>query len=337
MCRRGPETASETARSIETAAAEASTYLRAAMHSLLPADDALPVTMRRDVAVFSTRPVHAGAEAEDVLVSALREGLHNVEKHAGAGAILVSLAYQSHQLSLAIEDDGKGLPAGFDLHPVPGRDAGLGIPSLLQRVSGGRGAPPQPQRRRRGQPARHPPAGGMRMSPEHLAGARVSTVLIADDHPLVAHGIDRVLATASDEFAVVAACHSGRETLIAAAARQPDLVLLDVRLGDMNGAEVCLRLGAEVPRARTVMLTAFDDTENLRRCLEAGAAGALLKGSLDLDLPQALRDIRDGRMVIDAGVARALEAAGGILGPDGTTVPQLRPRELTSCVSWPPG
>lgn len=146
-----PETASEAARSIETAAAEASTYLRAAMHSLLPADDALPVTMRRDVAVFSTRtgittelvtlgrPVHAGAEAEGVLVSALREGLHNVEKHAGAGAILVSLAYQSHQLSLAIEDDGKGLPAGFDLHPVPGRDAGLGIPSLLQRVSGAGG------------------------------------------------------------------------------------------------------------------------------------------------------------------------------------------------------
>ncbi|MBW0090232.1 GAF domain-containing protein [Pseudonocardia sp. KRD-184] len=146
-----PETASEAARSIETAAADASTYLRAAMHSLLPADDALPVTMRRDVAVFSARtgittelvtlgrPVHAGAEAEGVLVSALREGLHNVEKHAGAGAVLVSLAYRSHQLSLAIEDDGKGLPAGFDLHPVPGRDAGLGIPSLLQRVSGAGG------------------------------------------------------------------------------------------------------------------------------------------------------------------------------------------------------
>jgi LuxR family transcriptional regulator, regulator of acetate metabolism len=147
-----PESAAEAARSIETAAAEASAYLREAMHSLMPADDALPVTMRRDVAVFSNRtgittelvtlgsPAHAGAEVEGVLLSALREGLHNVEKHAGAGAILVSLAYQSHQLTLAIEDDGKGLPADFDLNPVPGREAGLGIPGLLQRVIGAGGA-----------------------------------------------------------------------------------------------------------------------------------------------------------------------------------------------------
>lgn len=146
-----PETALQAARSIETAAAEASTYLREAMHSLLPADDALPVTMRRDVAIFSARtgittevvtlgdPVRADPEFEGVLVSALREGLHNVEKHAAASAILVSLAYQSHQISLAIEDDGKGLPDDFDLNPVPGREAGLGVPGLLQRVTGAGG------------------------------------------------------------------------------------------------------------------------------------------------------------------------------------------------------
>lgn len=146
-----PESAVAAARSIETAAAEASTYLREAMHSLLPADDALPVTMRRDAATFAARtgiaaevvtlgsPAHATPEIEGVLVSTLREGLHNVEKHAGAAAVLVSLAYQSHQLSLAIEDDGKGLPEDFDLHPVPGRAAGLGIPGLLQRVNGAGG------------------------------------------------------------------------------------------------------------------------------------------------------------------------------------------------------
>lgn len=164
------------------------------------------------------------------------------------------------------------------------------------------------------------------MSAPEIATPRVSTVLIADDHPLVAHGIDRVLATTAGEFGVVAACHSGQETLAAAADQQPDLILLDVRLGDMNGAEVCRKLGTETPGAKVVMLTAFDDTENLRRCLEAGAAGVLLKGTLDLDLTQALRDVRDGRMVIDSEVAGSLEAASGILA-DGTTIPQLRPRE----------
>jgi signal transduction histidine kinase len=139
------------ARSIETAAAQASTHLREAMHSLMPDADALPVTFRRDAATFADRtgiasevvvlgaPAHAGAALESVLVSTLREALHNVEKHAGAGAVLVSLAYQSHQITLSVEDDGKGLPADFTLNPVPGRAPGLGIPGLLQRVSGAGG------------------------------------------------------------------------------------------------------------------------------------------------------------------------------------------------------
>jgi DNA-binding NarL/FixJ family response regulator len=152
------------------------------------------------------------------------------------------------------------------------------------------------------------------------------TVLIADDHPLVAHGIERVL-TGTAEFEVVGACYSGSDTLATAERRRPDLVLLDVRLGDMNGAEVCRQLGTTVPTAKIIMLTAFADTENLRRCLEAGAAGVLLKGTLDLDVVQALRDVRDGQMVIDSGIARALETARGILERDGTTVPPLRPRE----------
>jgi signal transduction histidine kinase len=143
-----PETATRSAREIEADAAEASAYLREAMHSLMPAAQALSVTMRRDVATFASRtgiatevvtlgtPVPAKPELETVLLSALREALHNVEKHAGASAVLVSVAYQSHQLVLAVEDDGKGLPGDFELNPVPGRRFGLGIPGLLQKVNG---------------------------------------------------------------------------------------------------------------------------------------------------------------------------------------------------------
>jgi signal transduction histidine kinase len=146
-----PESAARAARSIEVDAADTSAYLREAMHSLMPSAEALAVTLRRDVATFAERtgistevvtlgrPVPAPAPVDAVLISALREGLHNVEKHAGAGAVLVSLAYQSHQLALAIEDDGKGLPADFDLNPVPGREAGLGVPGLLQRINGAGG------------------------------------------------------------------------------------------------------------------------------------------------------------------------------------------------------
>jgi two-component system response regulator DesR len=167
----------------------------------------------------------------------------------------------------------------------------------------------------------------MPLTPHSLNSLSTATVLIADDHPLVAHGIEKVLA-GTTEFTVVASCYSGKETLEVAKLKRPDLVLLDVRLGDLNGADVCRELGTTTPAAKIVMLTAFDDTENLRRCLESGAAGVLLKGTLDLDLVQALRDVRDGRMVVDAGIARALETASGLLKADGTTYPQLRPREV---------
>jgi two-component system response regulator DesR len=155
----------------------------------------------------------------------------------------------------------------------------------------------------------------------------LSTVLIADDHPIVAHGIERLLSHA-DDLEVIAACYSGRETVAMASRTRPDLVLLDVRLGDLNGSDVCRQLATVAPSARVVMLTAYDDAENLRRCLEAGAAGVLLKGTLDLDLVQALRDVRDGRMVIDGSVARSLETAQDLLDEADTTYAQLRPREI---------
>jgi two-component system response regulator DesR len=158
-------------------------------------------------------------------------------------------------------------------------------------------------------------------------GLAVRRVLIADDHPIVAQGIGRLLANAAD-FDVVATCYSGREAIEVATRTQPDLVLLDVRLGDVNGSDVCRRLATVAPGARIVMLTAFDDVENLRRCLEAGACGVLLKGTLGLDLVQALRDVRDGRVVMDAGIAHRLETAVILLGAAGSAPTQLRPREV---------
>lgn len=158
------------------------------------------------------------------------------------------------------------------------------------------------------------------------AATRTHTVLIADDHPLVAHGIERVLD--GGDFTVVAVCHSGAAVLETAPRLRPELVLLDVRLGDMNGADVCRRLGDEVPGAKVVVLTAYSDIENLHRCLESGAAGVLLKATIDLDLRRALHEVRAGRMVVDSGVARELEAAGGILRSTTSAAPHLRPREL---------
>jgi signal transduction histidine kinase len=143
-----PELVCKSAREIEADAAEASGYLREAMHNLMPTAEALPVTIRRDVATFSARtgiatevvtlgsPARAKPEIETVLLSVVREALHNIEKHARANAVVVSVAYQAQEVVLAVEDDGKGLPADFELNLVPGRRADLGIPGLMQKVDG---------------------------------------------------------------------------------------------------------------------------------------------------------------------------------------------------------
>ncbi|TYQ14391.1 UNVERIFIED_ORG: GAF domain-containing protein [Gordonia westfalica J30] len=135
-------------RTIETDAAEASSYLRAAMGRLLPVATALPVTMRRDAAIFGSRtgiatelavfgtPVAGSPACETVLLAAMREALHNVAKHAGADAAFVSLTYRPNGIGLVVVDDGKGLPPGFELHPIPGRSAGLGLSGLSQKVAG---------------------------------------------------------------------------------------------------------------------------------------------------------------------------------------------------------
>jgi DNA-binding NarL/FixJ family response regulator len=152
----------------------------------------------------------------------------------------------------------------------------------------------------------------------------MASVLVVDDHPLVTEGIESVLARAED-LQVVGICHSGRAALQAVQELEVDLVLLDVRLGDVDGSQVAWALRRSSPDTRIVMLTAFDDPEILRSCLEAGACGVLLKGSLDLDLVGALR----GGIVIDDTVGRALERAGALLEQAvAPVVTPIRPREV---------
>src|SRR5258706_10775861 len=131
----------------------------------------------------------------------------------------------------------------------------------------------------------------------------MSKVLLVDDHPVVLKGVRRLLASAGD-LEVVAETTSGQQAVALASELQPDLVVLDVRLGDSLGPDICRELLRRSPLTKVIILTAFDDSHLLRACLEAGACGVLLKGTLELDLIQALRDVRDGGVVIDEGMAR---------------------------------
>ena len=156
-----------------------------------------------------------------------------------------------------------------------------------------------------------------------------TTVLIVDDHPVVLDGVRQLLASAGD-FVVVAEATSGATALEAARREQPGLVVLDLRLPYVLAPDLCRELRAVVPRARIVILTAFDDRALLQACLDQGAAGVLLKDVHDFDLMCALRDIMAGREVVDERVLQGPSTRAGRLhfGDDEATVyGPLTPRE----------
>ncbi|MGH2707153.1 MAG: sensor histidine kinase, partial [Actinomycetota bacterium] len=141
-------------KDIEAQASRAASCLRDALRALAPStpEEALSAVMRLDASRFSSRteiPVHfvvlgtpfdLTSEVEKVLLALVREGLHNVEKHAEASSVILTLYYDDSKVDLAVQDDGNGLPANFELHPTPRAGQGWGLPSLSQRVEsfGGR-------------------------------------------------------------------------------------------------------------------------------------------------------------------------------------------------------
>jgi LuxR family transcriptional regulator, regulator of acetate metabolism len=135
---------------IEGNAARATGMLRDALCRLTPRapEESLPVAARLSVEEFSRAsgiPAHLvvvgtartiTCDGAGALVNVVREGLQNVAKHAGAGRVVVTLAYSADTVEVAIQDDGRGLPPRFVLKAIagPGSQGGFGLPSLLRRM-----------------------------------------------------------------------------------------------------------------------------------------------------------------------------------------------------------
>ena len=133
-------------------------------------------------------------------------------------------------------------------------------------------------------------------------------VLIVDDHEMVRAGLRAMLA-ADPEIDVVVEATTGAQAIALARERRPDVVLLDARLPDMDGAQVCRRLRAELPEVAVAMLTTFSDDDLVRECVRAGAQGYLLKDVERLDLGRSIRALARGEGVIDQKVAPLVLAA----------------------------
>ncbi len=152
-------------------------------------------------------------------------------------------------------------------------------------------------------------------------------VFIIDDHALVRYGLRMALETDGD-FTVVGEAASGEAAIEALATTETDLVLLDLRMPGIGGVETCRCLMKENPALRVVVLTSFDDEEDVVAVLDAGAVGYLMKDASPAALLQALRDVGHGQTVLDSGVARRLVRANNNTATQSAeAVPQLSERE----------
>lgn len=137
------------------------------------------------------------------------------------------------------------------------------------------------------------------------AGAPAVRVLVVDDHLVVRVGLKTVLS-GDPRVVVVGEVGTGAAALEAAESLRPDVVLLDLRLPDRPGAEVCREIRSRDLARRVIVLTSFADGPLVLEAMRAGADGYLLKDAEDTDLAEMIVRVAGGAVMLDPAVARII-------------------------------
>lgn len=132
--------------------------------------------------------------------------------------------------------------------------------------------------------------------------AELIRVLVADDHFVVRQGLAALLAPRNG-MTVVGEAANGREAVELAQALQPDVILMDLIMPEMDGTAAIARIKAQNPAARILVLTSFGEREKVAAALQAGALGYLLKDSSPDDLFDAIRNVHRGRLSLPQELA----------------------------------
>ena len=145
-------------------------------------------------------------------------------------------------------------------------------------------------------------------------------VVLADDQFLFLESMRAILENVSERIEVVGVAENGREVLEVVSRTNPDLVLMDVRMPELDGVEATRRLHAMYPALKVVMLTTFEDDEYVLSAMRYGAAGYLLKSISTRELVTAIRAVEEGVVTIDPAVltrlmSHTIDDEGGRLAP----------------------
>jgi len=127
-------------------------------------------------------------------------------------------------------------------------------------------------------------------------------ILIADDHGVVAEGLKQLVEAESD-MQVVALVGDGREAVQQARDSQPDVVLMDLSMPELNGADATRAILQRDPKCRVIVLSMYAQREYVRRALKAGAAGYVVKRSAAKEVVEAIRAVHAGQRYLSPRVA----------------------------------
>ena len=155
-------------------------------------------------------------------------------------------------------------------------------------------------------------------------------VIIADDHDIVRSGL-RMLLLAEDDIEIVGEASNGLEALALAEEHQPDVIIMDVQMPDMNGIEATQRIKEACPDSAVLALTIHEDEQYFFQMLNAGALGYVPKRAAPDDLVRAVRLVNQGHVFLFSSMATLLASDYLSRIENGETEPAeevLTPREL---------
>ncbi len=130
-------------------------------------------------------------------------------------------------------------------------------------------------------------------------------ILLADDHTVMRAGL-RLLLERQADLVVVGESSDGRQAVASAEAENPDVVVMDIAMPNLNGIEATRQIVAKQPEVSVVILSMHSDESYVLRALKAGARAYLLKDSAETDLIRAVRAVRDGKSFFSPAVSKTL-------------------------------
>ncbi|OQY33465.1 MAG: DNA-binding response regulator [Spirochaetaceae bacterium 4572_59] len=131
-------------------------------------------------------------------------------------------------------------------------------------------------------------------------------VLLVDDQVLFVETLKTVIEIRSDDIEIVGLAYNGKEAIEKAENLQPDIILMDVRMPELDGVQAAIRIHKKQPDIRIMMLTTFDDDDYVHDALAGGAVGYLLKNMPSSDLMNSIRAVNNGILQISPAVASQL-------------------------------